>query len=169
MVFGGPNAPLPLMDGTDLAGAEERVAHVAACLPEICTLDCGTMNFAESDYVMTNTPGMLETMGARMEELGVKPEIEAFDLSHIFQAVKMVEDGRLKGPLYVQFVMGVKNAMPVDKQVFDFYVKTVKRLWIWILRSTLAPFQHGCIHLWVIPAAFVENKQLSPLHECCWC
>ncbi len=58
----------------------------------------------------------------------VKPEIEAFDLSHIFQSVKMMEDGRLQGPLYVQFVMGVKNAMPVDRQVFDFYVETVRRL-----------------------------------------
>jgi uncharacterized protein (DUF849 family) len=58
----------------------------------------------------------------------VKPEIEAFDLSHIHQAVAMQRDGRLKGPLYIQFVMGVKNAMPIDKPTFDFYVETVKRL-----------------------------------------
>jgi uncharacterized protein (DUF849 family) len=58
----------------------------------------------------------------------VKPEIEAFDLSHIHQAVAMAKDGRLKGPLYIQFVMGVKNAMPVDKPTFDFYVETVKRI-----------------------------------------
>ena len=58
MVFGSTSHPLPLNDkATDMAGAEERVAHVAECLPEICTLDCGTMNFAEADYVMTNTPG----------------------------------------------------------------------------------------------------------------
>src|SRR6056300_663424 len=64
MVFGGANNPLPLSEaGTDMIGAEERVAHVAECLPEICTLDCGTMNFAEADYVMTNTPGMLQAMG----------------------------------------------------------------------------------------------------------
>jgi uncharacterized protein (DUF849 family) len=55
---------LPLNEaGTDMIGAAERVAHVAECLPEICTLDCGTMNFAEADYVMTNTPGMLRAMG----------------------------------------------------------------------------------------------------------
>ncbi len=58
----------------------------------------------------------------------MKPEIEAFDASHIFQAVKMQAEGKLKGPLHIQFVMGVKNAMPVDKQVFDFYVETVKRI-----------------------------------------
>ena len=59
---------------------------------------------------------------------GVKPEIEAFDLSHIFQAVAMQKDGRLAAPVYVQFVMGVKNAMPVDRDVFDFYIRTLKRL-----------------------------------------
>jgi len=77
MVFGGPDSPLPLAAGTDMASAEERVAHVADCLPEICTLDCGTMNFAEADYVMTNTPGMLRAMGRAMTEMGVQPEIEA--------------------------------------------------------------------------------------------
>src|SRR5690606_8006058 len=64
MTFGPVESPLPLSEnGTDMAGASERVAHVAECLPEICTLDCGTMNFAEADYVMTNTPGMLRAMG----------------------------------------------------------------------------------------------------------
>ena len=64
MVFGGVENPLPVVEaGTDLVGASERVAHVAECLPEICTLDCGTMNFAEADYVMTNTPGALRAMG----------------------------------------------------------------------------------------------------------
>jgi len=83
MIFGGTENPLPLAEGTDMAGAEERVAHIAECLPEICTLDCGTMNFAEADYVMTNTPGMLTAMGTMMTELGVKPEVEAFDTGHL--------------------------------------------------------------------------------------
>ena len=80
LVFGSTEAPLPVDSaGTDMAGATERVAHIAACRPEICTLDCGTMNFAEADYVMVNTPGMLRAMGAAMTAYGVKPEIEAFD------------------------------------------------------------------------------------------
>ena len=70
MVFGSPSAPLPLTEGTDMASAEERMAHVMECQPEICTLDCGTMNFAEADYVMTNTPGMLRAMGQMMTDLG---------------------------------------------------------------------------------------------------
>ncbi len=83
IVFGPTERPLPVQAGTDMIGAAERVVHVAECLPEICTLDCGTMNFAEADYVMTNTPGMLRAMGAMMTELGVKPEIEAFDTGHL--------------------------------------------------------------------------------------
>ena len=58
----------------------------------------------------------------------VKPEIEAFDLSHIVQATRVAADGRLKSPFYVQFVMGVKNAMPADEKVFDFYIETLRRL-----------------------------------------
>ena len=92
MTFGPTERPLPLNEaGTDMAGAAERVEHIARCLPEICTLDCGTMNFAEADYVMTNTPGMLRAMGAMMTGLGVKPEIEAFDTGHLWFA-----SGRLR-------------------------------------------------------------------------
>ena len=76
IVFGSTEQPLPPVAGTDMIGAAERVQHIKECLPEICTLDCGTMNFAEADYVMTNTPGMLTAMGRMMTELGVKPEIE---------------------------------------------------------------------------------------------
>ncbi|TIQ14448.1 3-keto-5-aminohexanoate cleavage protein, partial [Mesorhizobium sp.] len=67
MVFGSPENPLPLNEkATDMGSATNRVEHVRQCLPEICTLDCGTMNFAEADYVMTNTPGMLRAMGGMM-------------------------------------------------------------------------------------------------------
>ena len=77
MVFGSVDNPLPYSEnGTDMAGADERVQHLVECLPEICTLDCGTMNFAEADYVLTNTPGLLQAMGSIMTEAGVKPELE---------------------------------------------------------------------------------------------
>lgn len=75
LIVGPPERPLPPGNGTDMAGASERMAHIADCLPEICTLDCGTMNFAEADYVMTNTPGMLQAMGGMIAELGVQAEI----------------------------------------------------------------------------------------------
>ena len=97
MVFGSPEAPLPLNEkGTDMGGATNRMEHVRQCLPEICTLDCGTMNFAEADYVMTNTPGMLRAMGGMMTALGVKPEIEAFDTGHLWFAKQLVEEKVLK-------------------------------------------------------------------------
>ena len=94
--------------------------------PDMASLTVGSNNVPTRVY--ENPPDLVDWLASEMRTYGIKPEIEAFDLSHIFQAVKMVEDGSLTGPLYVQFVMGVKNAMPVDKDVFDFYVKTLNRL-----------------------------------------
>ena len=94
--------------------------------PDMCSLSVGSNNFPTRVY--ENQPELIDWLSAEMLEHDVKPEIEAFDLSHIFQAVKMQKDGRLKGPLLIQFVMGVKNAMPVDRETFEFYIATVKRL-----------------------------------------
>ena len=131
MVFGPPSAPLPLNDATDMVSAEERLAHIEDCMPEICTLDCGTMNFAEADYVMTNTPGMLTTMGARMEELGVKPEIEAFDTGHLLYAKQLVKDGVLSSPALVQLCMGIPWGAPNDLNNFMAMVNNVPADWNW--------------------------------------
>lgn len=131
MVFGPPSSPLPLNDATDMVSAEERLAHVEDCLPEICTLDCGTMNFAEADYVMTNTPGMLTTMGARMEALGVKPEIEAFDTGHLWYAKQLVKDGVLSSPALVQLCMGIPWGAPNDLNTFMAMVNNVPDNWNW--------------------------------------
>lgn len=130
MVFGSTSHPLPLNDkATDMAGAEERVAHVAECLPEICTLDCGTMNFAEADYVMTNTPGMLRDMAKRMTELGVRPEIEAFDTGHLWFAKQLVEEGLIEDPVMVQLCMGVPWGAPDDMNTFMAMVNNVPSNW----------------------------------------
>ena len=130
IVFGTAEHPLPLDEaGTDMIGAAERVAHVADCLPEICTLDCGTMNFAESDYVMTNTPGMLIAMGRQMTELGVKPEIEAFDTGHLWYAKQLVADGVLEAPALVQLCMGVPWGAPDDLNTFMAMVNNVPQDW----------------------------------------
>jgi uncharacterized protein (DUF849 family) len=94
--------------------------------PDMASLTVGSNNFPTRVY--ENSPDLVDWLADEMKTYEIKPEIEAFDLSQIFQAVKMAEDGRLIGPLYVQFVMGVKNAMPADKDVFDFYVHTLKRL-----------------------------------------
>ncbi|MDG2294465.1 MAG: 3-keto-5-aminohexanoate cleavage protein [Paracoccaceae bacterium] len=129
MVFGGSEQPLPLTEGTDMAGATERVAHLAECLPEICTLDCGTMNFAEADYVMTNTPNMLETMGKMMTDLGVKAEIEAFDTGHLWFAKKLVQDGVLEPNALVQLCMGVPWGAPDDLNTYMAMVNNVPDNW----------------------------------------
>ena len=129
VVFGGTDSPLPLARGTDMVSAAERVAHVAECLPEICTLDCGTMNFAEADYVMTNTPGMLRAMGRMMTDLGVKPEIEAFDTGHLWFARQLVEEGVLDAPALVQLCMGVPWGAPDDLNTFMAMVNNVPSDW----------------------------------------
>ncbi|CAN0033040.1 unnamed protein product [Chrysoparadoxa australica] len=130
ITFGSTDAPLPVNEaGTDMVGAAERVAHIAECLPEICTLDCGTMNFAEADYVMTNTPGMLRDMGARMTALGVKPEIEAFDTGHLWFAKELVKEGVLEGPALVQLCMGVPWGAPDDLNTFMAMVNNVPDDW----------------------------------------
>ncbi|WP_420406134.1 3-keto-5-aminohexanoate cleavage protein [Nisaea sp.] len=131
LVFGSPSKPLPLVEGTDMVSAEERVAHIAECLPELCTLDCGTMNFAEKDYVMTNTPGMLDAMGSMMTELGVKPEIEAFDTGHLWLAKKLVDDGILAAPALVQLCMGVPWGAPDDLNTFMAMANNVPADWTW--------------------------------------
>ncbi|PTW54370.1 uncharacterized protein (DUF849 family) [Breoghania corrubedonensis] len=132
ITFGSAETPLPLNPvGTDMAGAPERIAHIAECLPEIATLDCGTMNFAEADYVMTNTPGMLTAMGSMMSELGVLPEIEAFDTGHLWYATQLVKDGVLKAPALVQFCMGVPWGAPNDLNTFMAMVNNVPDNWHW--------------------------------------
>ena len=131
MIFGSAEQPLPLADSTDMVGAAERVEHVAECLPEICTLDCGTMNFAEADYVMTNTPGMLRAMGSQMTALGVKPEIEAFDTGHLWLAKALVDEGVLDSPALVQLCMGIPWGAPDDLNTFMAMVNNVPDDWTW--------------------------------------
>jgi 3-keto-5-aminohexanoate cleavage enzyme len=94
--------------------------------PDMASLSVGSNNFPTRVY--ENPPDLVDWLASEMLIHNVKPEIEAFDLSHIIQATSMERDGRLRGPLYVQFVMGVKNAMPADEKVFDFYIETLKRL-----------------------------------------
>lgn len=94
--------------------------------PDMASLTVGSNNFPTRVY--ENPPDLVDWLASEMVEYNIKPEIEAFDLSHIHHAAKMHADGRIQGKLYIQFVMGVKNAMPVDRDVFDYYVKTVNRL-----------------------------------------
>jgi uncharacterized protein (DUF849 family) len=130
IVFGSAESPFPVNEAaTDMIGATERVAHIAECLPEICTLDCGTMNFAEADYVMTNTPGALRAMGQMMTDLGVKAEIEAFDTGHLWFAKQLVAEGILEENALVQLCMGVPWGAPNDLNTFMAMVNAVPDNW----------------------------------------
>jgi uncharacterized protein (DUF849 family) len=120
LVLGGDEAPLPLSDeGTDMAGATERLAHVELLMPEICTLDCGTMNFASGgDYVMVNSPGVLRAMAKRVQELGVRAELEVFDSGHLVQVKELLHDGLIDEPVMIQLCMGIAYGAPDDPGTF---------------------------------------------------
>jgi uncharacterized protein (DUF849 family) len=101
--------------GTDMAGAAERLAHVEALLPEICTLDCGTMNFAAGgDYVMANTPQMLQAMARRIQSFGVRPELEVFDTGQLVMVKDLIDEGLIDDPVLIQLCMGIRYGAPDD-------------------------------------------------------
>jgi len=116
LVLGGDEAPVPFdADGTDLAGATERLAHVEELLPEICTLDCGSMNFAAGgEYVLVNTPGTLRAMARRVQELGVRPELEVFDTGHLTLVHELVAEGLIDDPVLIQLCTGIPYGAPDD-------------------------------------------------------
>ncbi|MCE8018385.1 3-keto-5-aminohexanoate cleavage protein [Halomonas sp. MCCC 1A17488] len=108
------------------SGAGQERGGMLPLRPDMASLSVGSNNFPNRVY--ENPPQLVEWLADEMLRYAIKPEIEAFDLSHIHQAVNLSKQGKLKAPLYVQFVMGVKNAMPADKPTFDFYIETLKRL-----------------------------------------
>jgi uncharacterized protein (DUF849 family) len=116
LVLGGDETPLPpAQHGTDMAGASERLRHVEELLPEICTIDCGTMNFAAGgDYVMTNTPGMIRAMARKVQGLGVRPELEVFDTGHLVLVNELIREGLVDDPPIIQLCMGIPYGAPDD-------------------------------------------------------
>ena len=124
--------PLPLKEPeTDMIGASERIKHLITCKPEICTLDCGTMNFAEDNYVMTNTPGMLMAMASKITNLGILPEIEVFDTGHLWLAKKLVNEGLIRDPVLLQLCMGIPWGAPNDINTFMSLVNNIPKDWTW--------------------------------------
>jgi uncharacterized protein (DUF849 family) len=132
LTLGSPEAPLPpSAAGTDMAGASERLAHVAKLLPEICTLDCGTMNFGEGDYIMTNSPAMLRAMAGQIQALGVRPEIEVFDTGHLLLAKWLKDQGLIDDPVMIQLCMGIPWGAPDDIPTLMALVGNMPEGWIW--------------------------------------
>ena len=131
------------------SGAGRARGGMLPLRPDMASLSVGSNNFPTRVY--ENPPDLVDWLAAEMRHYGVKPEIEAFDLGHIVQAATMQRDGRLQGPLYVQFVMGVKNAMPADELILDFYIETLQRLSPGALWSAagIGPAQH-LVNDWAI-------------------
>ena len=143
LVLGAVEQPLPVDDaGTDMAGATERMVHVAELLPEICTLDCGTMNFAAGgEYIMVNTPGMVREMARQMKALGVKPEVEIFDTGDLVLLNEMVSEGLFDDPVMVQLCMGIPYGAPNDPLTFAAMVNNLPP------NSTFSAFSIGRFQL----------------------
>ncbi|MCY3578352.1 MAG: 3-keto-5-aminohexanoate cleavage protein [bacterium] len=131
LTLGSAEEPLPPADeGTDMAGATERLAHVRELMPEITTLDCGTMNFGEGDYIMVNSPSVLNEMARQVQKLGVRPEIEIFDTGHLWLAKHLVDEGLIDDPVMVQLCMGIPWGAPDDLNTFMAMVNNLPEDWI---------------------------------------
>ncbi len=130
-VLGSAESPLPPdRSGTDLAGASERLAHVRELLPEICSLDCGSMNFGEGDFVMVNSPSVLREMARQIQAAGVRPELEVFDAGHLVMAKSLVDEGLVDEPVLVQLCMGIPFGAPDDPTTLLALVNNLPEGWI---------------------------------------
>ncbi|MFC3624785.1 3-keto-5-aminohexanoate cleavage protein [Vogesella amnigena] len=112
--IGPGETPMAFGEGTDLVGGLERLIHVEELLPEICTLDCGTLNFGDGDYIYVSTPAQLRAGAKRIQELGVKPELEVFDTGHLWFAKQMLKEGLLDDAPLFQFCLGIPWGAPAD-------------------------------------------------------
>ena len=152
IVIGSVEEPLPLdPDGTDMAGASERIAHVRECLPEICTLDVGSMNFGEGNYIMSNTTATLDEMARQIRELGVRPELELFDTGHLWYAKSMAERGLFDGPVLAQLCMGVPWGAPSDLNTLMAMVNNIPDDWVF------SAFSIGADQLRYVAAAMLTG------------
>lgn len=163
IVLGSAETPLPLSPQSDLIGASERLVHIEELLPEICTLDCGTMNFAEADYVMTNTPGTLRAMAKRIQAAGVRPEIEVFDTGHLWLAKTLVDEGLIDDPVMIQLCMGIPFGIPSDLNSLMALVNNIPQSW------TYSMFSIGRMQLpYVAQAALAGGNVRVGLEDNIW-
>ncbi len=170
LMIGDAEAPLPLGAGTDMVGASVRVEHVTELLPEICTLDCGTMNFSHGDYIMANTPSMLRAMAGLMQKAGVRPEIEIFDSGHLVLAKQLISDGLIDAPVMVQLCMGIPYGAPADVNSLLALVNNMPDDWIFSAFAigrgqlpyvALAPIVGGNVRVGLEDNLYLEYGKLA--------
>ncbi|MFF1396261.1 3-keto-5-aminohexanoate cleavage protein [Streptomyces sp. NPDC058287] len=114
-----PDEPLKQLPGTDLVSGLERLPHVEDLLPDICTLDCGSLNFGDGSNLYVSTPDMLRAGARRIQELGVRPELEIFDTGHLWFAKQLLAEGLLDDPTVFQLCMGIPWGAPADPGVLQ--------------------------------------------------
>ena len=170
IIIGSAEAPLPLADSTDMVGASVRTEHVRELLPEICTLDCGTMNFSHGDYIMANTPSMLRAMAKQMQDAGVRPEIEVFDTGHLVLAKDLVKEGLIDDPVLVQLCMGIPYGAPDDINSLMAMVNNMPEGWIYSAFSigrgqlpyaALAPITGGNVRVGLEDNIYLSRGELA--------
>ena len=165
LVLGAAEKPLPPKEkGTDMVGATERLAHVKELLPDIATLDCGTMNFlAGGDYIMVNSVDMLKAMAKQMLDLGVKPECEVFDTGQLWQVKDLMKDGLLPDPVLIQLCMGIPYGAPADIGTFMAMVNTLPANCVW------SSFAIGRMQLpWVAQSVLAGGNVRVGLEDNIW-
>lgn len=170
IILGSAEEPLPLADGSDMVGASQRTEHIRTLLPEICTLDCGTMNFSHGDYIMANTPSMLKAMAKQMQEAGVRPEIEVFDTGHLVLAKALVAEGLIDEPIMVQLCMGIPYGAPDDVNTLMSMVNAMPEGWIYSAFSigrgelpyaALAPIVGGHVRVGLEDNIYLSRGELA--------
>jgi uncharacterized protein (DUF849 family) len=126
-----PEDPSGFAEGTDLVSGVARLAHVEELLPDICTLDCGSLNFGEGSLVYVSTPDMLRAGAKRIQELGVRPELEIFDTGHLWFANQLVEEGLIDAPAMYQLCMGIPYGAPPDPGLFAAMTRQIPPGTVW--------------------------------------
>lgn len=126
-----PQHPTTFVEGTDLVSGVERLTHVEELLPDICTLDCGSLNFGEGSLVYVSTPDMLRDGAKRIQELGVRVEMEIFDTGHLWFANRLVEEGLVDAPAMYQLCMDIPYGAPADPVLLSTMVAQLPEDAVW--------------------------------------
>lgn len=129
--IGAGEEPFGFGEATDLVGPLARLAHVEELLPEICSLDCGTLNFGDGNYTYISTPDMLRAGAKRVQQLGVKPELEIFDTGHFWFTEQMVKEELIDDPPLYQFCYGIPWGMPADVGILKSLVDRLPENAVW--------------------------------------
>ncbi len=127
----GPNGSDTPLPGSDLVGPDERIAHLLDTLPDLCTLDCGSLNFGDGNMVYVGTPDFLRSGAEKIRALGIKPELECFELGHLWFVNKLVEEGLIDDPPFVQVCLGIPWGAPATPRTMQTFADQMPPNAVW--------------------------------------